>query len=116
MDNRFQKTDHGYLDTQTGLEWAKEVIGPMPWQEAMVHVASLGDGWRLPTIHELITLIDFSKHGPASSFPGQQSDWFWSSSRASSMPNAWHVNFYTGYVYYSVKVSNFCARCVRGEK
>lgn len=117
MSDRFEIKETTVLDTKTGLEWAREVLGPMHWKVAMDAAQAKGDGWRLPTIEELITLINFSRCEPASEFPGQPSVWFWSSSSyALNASSAWSVNFGYGNVDNNGKTYSYCARCVRGGK
>ena len=41
------------------LEWQKEDVAEKTWDEALEYANGLGCGWRLPTIKELISLIDF---------------------------------------------------------
>jgi hypothetical protein len=111
---RFKTKGKVVTDTKTGLQWQKEPTGQMTWQKAMDYAASLKAGWRLPTIEELITLIDFAKVGPASDFPDMPCEWFWSSSsRAAYTSNAWDVSFYNGLVDTNAKSSSIYARCVR---
>ena len=118
MEQRYKALKHSVLDTRTGLEWQKDAGGRMSWDKAMGYASSLRLGkhsdWRLPTVEELATLIDYSKEGPASSFPGMPRDYFWSSSSYSgASSNAWNVNFYSGNVYsYDKSYSNY-VRCIR---
>jgi hypothetical protein len=99
------------------LEWQSDISPKsMIWQEAKDYAASLGDGWRLPTREELLTLVDDTKYNPAcSAFPDCPSDWFWTSTPwAGSSSYAWRVNFYYGNAGYYGDVSyNFRVRCVR---
>ena len=98
------------------LEWQADVPDrTFTWAEAKEYAASLGDGWRLPTIQELLTLVDYSKHKPACSvFPDCPADWFWSSSALSgNTALAWDVHFGYGYAS-NVDVSDYYrVRCVR---
>lgn len=63
----------GVLDRATGLVWALEPLAGArgaPWQEALDLVktlpVSLGKTpWRLPSINELESLVDASRHSPA---------------------------------------------------
>jgi len=114
-DTRFKKTTNEIvLDTKTGLEWQANATESITWREAMDYAESLGDGWRLPTIEELITLIDYNRSNPATGFPDHPSAWFWSSSvYASNSSYACFVYFYNGYVYHNDKYYNYHVRCVR---
>ena len=98
------------------LEWQADVPDrSFTWQEAKDYAASLGDGWRLPTIKELLTLVDYEKHEPACSvFPDCPSEWFWSSSAcAGSTTFAWSVYFYSGLSYNLGVGAASRVRCVR---
>ena len=78
------------------LEWQTDVPDQrFTWQEAQEYAASLGDGWRLPTIKELLTLVDYDRQKPACSvFPDCPSEGFWSSSAFSGYSSyAWVVSF-----------------------
>lgn len=114
--DRFKEEVGIILDTKTGLEWRKDYAKNLIWDQAVEYADKLGVGWRLPTIEELITLINFGRINPASDFPEIHSDWYWSSSRAASTSNAWYVNFNNGHVFYSVKTNDNYARCVRDRK
>lgn len=114
MKKRFKLKKNVVLDTQTGLEWQHIARGPMSWQEAMDYAESLGNGWRLPTYHELVSLVNVEKYNPASDFPDMSSCSFWSSSSyASNDGSAWYVSFYNGNVDYGAKDLTLLVRCVR---
>jgi len=108
------------MDTKVigDLEWQEEVPDrEFTWEQAKEYAASLGDGWRLPTIKELLTLVDYEKHNPACSvFPDCPSDWFWSSPVSGGASAAWYVSFYAGNMSYSVVSSAYRVRCVRSVK
>ena len=116
--SRFKDNNDGTItDTKTGLMWQKDHTGPMSWQDAMNYAESLSltghDNWRLPTIEEAFTLIDFGKYNPASAFPNMLSKWFWSSSSyAPSSYCAWSVYFGSGYMGHIYKTSGHYIRCV----
>jgi uncharacterized protein (TIGR02145 family) len=47
-----------WTDSITGLEWQIDPAGEtMGWDDARNHCAALGEGWRLPTVGELRSLI-----------------------------------------------------------
>lgn len=60
------------LDRKTGLIWSADVIGSkdgMPWAEAKTAVAGIKllgkSDWRLPTIQELLSIVDYERFDPA---------------------------------------------------
>jgi len=62
------------------------------------------DDWRLPTDHELLALVDRSRHNPAidtTFFPDTKPDWYWTSTVCAwSSAHAWCVLFSDGNCYY----------------
>ncbi|KJR96642.1 MAG: hypothetical protein VR65_27400 [Desulfobulbaceae bacterium BRH_c16a] len=69
---RFGKTESGVLDTLTGCIWHPDSActqAPVTWDEALAAVQTLakqtGLSWRMPTINELESLVDASRHSPA---------------------------------------------------
>ena len=98
------------------LEWQADVPDRgFTWEQAKEYAASLGDGWRLPTTKELLTLVDYEKHNPACSvFPDCHSDWFWASSAyAGYAAYVWAVNFYCGSTSSFGVSATYRVRCVR---
>ena len=98
------------------LEWQADVPDEkFTWSDANAYAASLGDGWRLPTIKELLSLVDYDRRGPACSvFPDCPCDWYWSSSVFSGgTTTAWYVYFGNGFAYANVVSSMYRVRCVR---
>ena len=94
------------LDTLTSLTWSANNIGKkeVPHakaEETAAKVDLLGQSdWRLPTIQELLTLVDYERRAPAidtAFFPDTKSDWYWSSSPvAGDSEYAWLVYFGRG--------------------
>jgi len=113
---RFEKREDCYWDGKTGLEWSLENYGPMAWNDAVDFCDGLGNGWRLPTIEELMSLIDFSKVDPATELPECRSSHYWSGSPyAYNTAYAWGVYFDDGAVYGDNKTGRYYVRAVRGE-
>lgn len=125
--------DGTVTDPDTGLLWTKCIIGrsgshcidgygeTMDWQQALAfaETATLGgySDWRLPTIKELHSLVDYSLDDPAideqffSATPGRE---FWSSSPdVSDSSDAWAVSFSSGVVGTGGKRINMSVRLVR---
>jgi len=105
-----------------GLMWQKETpTVQMTWEEAFNYCENLNincfTGWRLPTIQELLSLVDYSTHNPAINlnyFPDTVSSFYWSSTTyASNTSYAWGVNFNDGYGFYSNKLNSYYVRAVR---
>jgi hypothetical protein len=125
-EQRFRDNKNGTVtDSLTGLIWLKNTrcFGMLDWEGARRAAESLKDGdcgpdpafmlsdgssagdWRLPTMAELCTLIDFSKRDPAlpdghmfSDFP---SGYFWSATPLDNNPGmAWIVYFESGTTCY----------------
>lgn len=139
----YQKFDDGYyqigtassysrigeavIDNITKLQWQDDTevkSTKRNWNEAKNYCSNLSmneyKDWRLPTIDELKTLIDYSKYNPAldSSFKNEDSENFgysyWSStSYASASSEIWSVDFYQGTIRHFPKRGKRYTRCVR---
>ena len=69
--------------------------------------------FRLPTIQELLSLVDYTKHDPASN-EDITSDYYWSSTAdAYRTDGAWYLYFNGGGQYDFYKTYYFYVRCVR---
>ncbi len=109
-------------DTTTGLEWQSACAYNRSWFDALAHceMSEYGgkDDWRLPDIQELLSLADFERHNPASSFPNSVSLSFWSSTSATvpaGTGNAMRVDFDSGAMGPFEKLApDGNVRCVRG--
>lgn len=125
-------------DKVTGLIWQRCAIGQvwnqhtcsapieakeLTWQEALKEAKALGNGYRLPNIRELYSIVESRCANPSVNsivFPNTVSGYFWSSTPAGhSFGSAWYVNFYDGGRYYNVSLvengaKNY-ARAVRTE-
>lgn len=97
---RFVAAADGVRDLLTGLVWSPWVLpeqGEFSWQDAL-DAAALMDGWRVPTIWELESLVDVSRAWPAlpPGLPNMQGvDGLWSST-TSGYDSAWAWVLYFG--------------------
>lgn len=83
-------------DNWTGLIWRQEQApGTFDWQAATSACRTLGARWRLPTVRELLTLVDPTKLTLAIdpvAFPSTPDEPFWTSVPDSG-GRAWVVDF-----------------------
>ena len=120
MNTRFEISGQEVIDHQTGLIWQQAPeTGLFTFDEAQTRAQEVaqqtGLHWRVPTIGELTSLVDWTLSDPASSFEGMPSTWFWSSSPyVGSSDYAWVVNFSYGIVYDSYRHHSLAVRLVRG--
>ena len=117
-------------DTKTGLTWQQTApttggddgTGRYTWSNAKMYCTNLGlngSGWRLPTVKELLTLVDVTKENPsidtsANGFPAAPSGFFWSATPYAGSPSyAWYVHFNYGYTGSGGVTNTNRVRCVR---
>lgn len=122
---RFQVDGDMVLDRTTGLTWSRENVpgGTMKWKAAQEACAKLTLGghsdWRLPTIRELLTLVDYERHDPAIDRDAFkcESSYYWTSTPLHSSPGdfAWYVYFGSGFALWSYLGYDFCVRAVRAS-
>jgi len=123
----------GYSDTNTGLIWQSGDGGYLCWSadycsgvQAVEYCQNLmADGvtvagsaqnvWRLPTVRELQSTVDYNLVSPATTLPNTQSGDYWSSTTgADGSVSAWIVSMYYGDVGGDDKGLGYnLARCVR---
>lgn len=114
-DSRFEIISNGseVKDKVTGLIWQRCSMGQTwdgntctgtatshTWQQALTVAKNLGNGYRLPNIKELKSIVERQCYNPTINskvFPNTQSSVYWSSSPyANNNNDAWGVNFYNG--------------------
>lgn len=122
LSAEFTKVGNVVTDSKTGLVWQDDAVGStMNWQSAIDHCESLSldtytEGWRLPNVNELKSIVDRSKSNPAiaDGFTNTSSSDYWSStSLVGNERYVWVVDFYDGYVIGFRKGNSTYVRCVR---
>ena len=128
--------DGTVTDNLTGLTWIQDpsTLGEkwgspgkpsrMDWQDAIKNCKKLNfaghKDWRLPTMKELQSLVDYKKRDPAINtefFPNAQSSWYWSSTPVAGYSGyAWYVYFGNGFVYHNTKAGSSYVRAVRSSQ
>ena len=106
------------LDMKTNLTWQQAASTTKYYGvDRDSACTSLGQGWRMPTIRELVTLVDFSRQGSPKIdpvFAGTQSGYYWSSTWIPSPLSALvTLNFDTGVTGWDDLVPSHYVRCVR---
>jgi hypothetical protein len=91
-------------DAETGLIWSADSLGEANWADAKKLTAGcqlMGkEDWRLPTVKELLSLIDYERYDPAvvPDFFRGSFGWTWSSTAAKHPSGyAWFVDLDGGY-------------------
>lgn len=103
----------GWLDRCTGLVWGAVSHWPMTWDEG---VASVAEGWRMPTVEELVSLLRPGQglmefcHRPFE----DRYLWVWTGDRR-SYTSAWFVDVGGGAVLAQDRSCRFHVRLVRSE-
>lgn len=110
-------------DTVTQLTWERNpptTGSPFAATQQACQTLNLGGfstGWRLPTISELESLVDWSRYNPAidaATFPATQGEVYWSSTLSSTgATSVWGVDFYHGNAHTQSATSSGWRRCVR---
>jgi hypothetical protein len=97
---RYIETESGdWLDTETNLIWKREPeANRYDYYEA---IQLQQNGWRVPSIKELFSIIDHDRFGHATSLPHHTADIYWSASLSAGFSDhAWFVNFNYGNANY----------------
>lgn len=118
---QYSFTSHSVKDEKTGLTWQRYVDpDDYEWAEAKQYCMQLGldgGGWRLPTVKELLTLVDPTRADPAIDpkvFPLTPDRNFWSATQlAKATAVAWYVDFGYGHADYTSNIQEYRVRCVK---
>ena len=114
--------DGTVTDKFTDLMWQQAGSSSnLTWEQSLAYCENLNLGgytdWRLPTIKELRSLVDFSRYSPSINttfFPNTQTFYCSSTTYTKDTYNAWGVYFNDGYDGYGSKVNGGYVRAVRG--
>jgi len=111
-------------DSQTGLFWQQASVGPgYSWSAAKTYCQDLvlGDGqkndWRLPTIAEMLTLVDYTAPMPTvvgALAPTTAADAFWTANPAAETGDGWAATFNYATTYMPPLGFTRFVRCVSG--
>jgi hypothetical protein len=122
-DHFVDNGDGTVTDTITGLMWQKRTSSTtQKWEEALKSAKDLTlagyDDWRLPTVKELQSIVDFSIRYPVvdtAFFPRTLSFSFWSSTTCADRTDvAWGVSFWGGEGAANNKLQGQSVRAIRG--
>jgi hypothetical protein len=133
VQHAYEAADKVLVDRATGLMWQQ--AGAADWltfADAQAYIRVLNqqqfaghDDWRLPTLPELLSLLDAEKHEVNKQYIDPRFDfrqwWCWSAdqrvlAKTSSAPAAWLVNFKTGAVTWNRVGNANYVRAVRSEE
>jgi len=128
IQNDYEDQGEVVLDRATGLMWQKSGSPvPMSYTETKKYLKELNqkkfagyDDWRLPTIPELLSLLEPEKQSNGlyiNSMFDKKQWWCWSADLRKkdegSAESAWHVGFNLGLVYWSSVTDGNDVRVVR---
>lgn len=109
-------------DARTGLIWSRATLsgGRRNWKDAQKAAAACTLGgfsdWRLPTVQELLSIVDYERPEPAIDPVFECAHtWYWTSTPLASSPSdyAWVVNFSFGNSYWGGRGNEGFVRAVR---
>jgi hypothetical protein len=118
---RFQLMGGNVFDGATGLTWYQAFSPPVTWSDAATYCSTQPGGFRVPTVKELLSLVDYTKLPNSTAatinpiaFPNTPTAPFWTSSGLGTTPGAvWIVFFGDGDTYTGPPVGTLNTFCVR---
>ncbi len=105
-------------DNVTKLVWEEPIsTAAFTQPDAIKYCSDKGGGWRLPTVVELYSLVDFTRYSPSidvAMFPNTPSSFFWTSSALARNSSAAWVVLFVGPLFSSLgRNETSRVRCVR---
>ena len=109
-------------DARTGLIWSRATLpgGRRNWKDAQKAAAACTLGgfsdWRLPTVQELLSIVDYERTEPAIDPVFECEDsWYWTSTPLASSPSdcSWIVDFSYGGSHWYYQGNEGFVRAVR---
>lgn len=116
--NSFEHTGDTIVDHATGLAWRRDPSPyPLSWQDAASWCGALAaddphSPWRLPTVNELLSLLDQAAIPHLHSIFPRTGRWFWTCDHHGAT-ECWYVNGEMGYAAPQDKDCRFSVRAVR---
>ncbi len=121
---RYTAANGTVYDTKTKLTWQQSVsTSSYLYSDASNYCATIGaslggSGWRVPTIKELQTIVDYSQTAAPwidrAAFPATPLHYFWSSTvQAGTTSSYWVFDFSAGVVTTPFMTNSCNVRCVR---
>ncbi len=117
---RFTTGPTEVVDGKTGLTWQRGVAPrTKTWADAKAYCPTVGANFRLPSVKELMTIVDLTKISPAidtAAFLNTLGTEFWTSSEVVGIPGAPEariVHFLVGTAWDSAVGDSLQVRCVR---
>ena len=102
VGGRFSLDGDTVRDAQSGLIWTRNTLpgGRRKWADAKKVAEECRAGgfidWRLPTIQELLSIVDYERSEPSTDPMFEcESSWYWTATPCASSPSdcAWDVYF-----------------------
>lgn len=118
MSNFSKQEDGAVFDSDTGLLWSQTIADNLSYEESVVRISELGDGWRMPTFEELSSIVDGGKYNPSidvNYFPDTTGDFYWTSTDSPiNEGKKWIISFYGGGNAYGYPPGiKICTRAVK---
>ena len=119
---RFSLDGDTVRDAQSGLIWTRNTLpgGRRKWADAKKVAEECRAGgfidWRLPTIQELLSIVDYERSEPSTDPMFEcESSWYWTATPCASSPSvcAWGVCFGNGYSFWDGQNYEGFVRAVR---